>query len=74
MKDISTVAMIGRLKKEVKALGGTNKAADKWGVFPQQVSNALAGHALPSPKMLKELRLKPVKQIKYRYKSLQSEG
>jgi hypothetical protein len=70
MKDISTVAMLGKLKKEVKALGGTNKAADKWGVFPQQVSNALSGHALPSPKMLKVMKLKSVKQIKYRYKEV----
>jgi hypothetical protein len=70
MKDISTVKMLAKLKKEVKAAGGTVKAANKWGVLAQNLSAAMSGTALPPPDVLRVLKLKPVKQIKYRYEVL----
>jgi len=66
-EEISTKVFLAELKREVKALGGPKKAAEHWGVLPQNVSNAITGANLPRPAILKAMGLMPVKQIKYRY-------
>ena len=64
---ISTKQFLKELNKEVKRLGGASAAAKEWGLWPQQVSQAMTGTKLPSPTILEKLRLKPVKHINYRY-------
>ena len=69
MKDrsLSTKQMMAELKRLVDAEGGQMALADKWGITYQSISNCLTGQKLPSPGILKKLKLKPVKRINYRY-------
>ena len=69
-EEISTKVFLAELKREVKALGGPTKAAKHWGVWPQNVSSALSGASLPVKAILKGMKLKPLKEIKYRYERL----
>ncbi len=65
---ISTKEMMAELNRLAKAEGGQRALADKWGITYQSISNCLTGYKLPSPRILKKLKLIPVKEIKYRYK------
>jgi hypothetical protein len=67
---ITTKQMLSRLKAEVKLAGSQIDLANKWGISYQSISNALSGSKLPSPTMLSELGLKPIKTINYRYEDL----
>ena len=67
---ITTTAFIGKLCNAVRDLGGSVAAAKEWGVWPQQVTNAISGDKLPAPKIVEAMGYTPVKEIRYRYKEL----
>lgn len=67
---ITAKQMLKRLKDKVSEYGGQAELSRHWGVTPQSISNALTCAKLPSPAILKLLKLSPVKEIRYRYKEL----
>ena len=67
---ITTKAFITKLRNAVDDLGGTVAAAKEWGVWQQQVTNAMSGAKLPTRKIVEGMGYTPVKEIRYRYKEL----
>jgi len=70
---ISTKQFLSRFERKVKSLGGVHDAAIYFGVSRPFVRNVLNGVELPGQKILKCMKLEPVKQIRYRYKELDNE-
>ena len=66
--DISTKEFLAELREAVTKLGGTSLAAEVWGVYPQNVTNALSGAKLPVNGILNGMGLRHDKTIIYRYK------
>lgn len=59
-----------KLRKKVKELGGTDKAAEFFGISPSFMRNILACRDVPSAKFCAKMKLEPVRDIKYRYKEV----
>ena len=67
---ITTKAFLKKIRAAVDDIGGSVAAAKKWGVWQQQVTNAISGDKLPAPKIVAAMGYTPVKEIRYRYKEL----
>ena len=69
---ISKKQFDSRLRKLVKSLGGTDSAAEYFGISPSFMRNILAFRDVPSANFCAKMGLKPVRQIKYRYEALEA--
>ena len=67
---ISKKQFDARLRKRVKELGGTDKAAEFFEISPSFMRNILAARDVPSKNFCKKMGLKPVREIKYRYEDV----
>lgn len=68
--DISTLYFLDVLEKEIKFKGGFDKARKHFDVSESFLRSVVNGTNLPGPKILKKLKLEPIKEIRYRYKPL----
>ena len=64
---ISKIQFDAKLRKKVKELGGTDKAAEFFNISPSFMRNILACRDVPSLSFCLKMGLKPVRTIKYRY-------
>ena len=67
---ISKKQFDARLRRRVRELGGTDKAAEFFEISPSFMRNILALRDVPSPKFCEKMGLKPVREIKYRYEDI----
>lgn len=67
-KGITTNQFLREFKEMVDDMGGVQTAANKLGLYSQNVYNILAGDRLPGKVILTAMGYEPVKEIKYRYK------
>ena len=67
---ISKLQFDARLRKLVREKGGTDNAAEFFGISPSFMRNILAARDVASSKVCEKMGLKPVRDIKYRYEDL----
>ncbi len=64
---ISKKEFDARLRKKIKQLGGTDKAAEFFEISPSFMRNIIACRDVPSKKFCAKMGLIPERHIKYRY-------
>ena len=69
-ESISTVEYLAVLRCKVKDAGGDVAAAKAWGIHINNLRAAVKGNRLPGKTLLKQIKLKPVKRILYRYERI----
>jgi len=69
-KSISTKQFLKNFEKEVKRLGGSKSAAKHFDVTRAFIDNVICARELPGTKILKKMKLRPVRAIKYRYEKI----
>ena len=68
--EISTKQFLSEFSKEIDKLGGPSNAAEHFEVSESFVRGVKNATFLPGRKILEKMKLKPVKQVKYRYQRL----
>lgn len=69
--DISTKQFLAEFDKLLKRMGGIEGAALYWEMSESFIRSVRSGSNLPGKRILKTMNLKPVKEIKYRYKRVE---
>lgn len=68
---ISTKEFLKEFKDLVEDKGGEVEAAKYFGVSRSFVNNVSSGSCLPGGRILSKMKLRPVKEIKYRYERVE---